>query len=261
MRRQMVSRIDTPRSQASGDDKLEIRMKPHPFIFSRDPKNPLNEQIVETINRMGGVGEDAEKRYQACLNALFRQAREVVAIVEQELKDQPADSYLDRWSLVYLLAELKQPNALQALDGILSARIPEERYKDPHNFTSVGEEVVIRTTAVDAIMRIAADGVKEAQEMLLKHVRHDNFSVKRAAVQAFLQVAGEGGRETLMKNMPESDHHILDIKAIDVRQAPQAEGGLHLKPCDREELPALGTESDLGGKDPGGKTDKGCGCK
>jgi HEAT repeat protein len=261
MRRQMVSRIDTPRSQASGDDKLEIRMKPHPFIFSRDPKNPLNEQIVETINRMGGVGEDAEKRYQACLNALFRQAREVVAIVEQELKDQPADSYLDRWSLVYLLAELKQPQALQALDAILSARVPEERYKDPHNFTSVGEEVVIRTTAVDAIMRIAADGVKEAQEMLLKHVRHDNFSVKRAAVQAFLQVAGEGGRETLMKNMPESDHHILDIKAIDVRQAPQAEGGLHLKPCDREELPALGTESDLGGKDPAGKSDKGCGCK
>jgi HEAT repeat protein len=261
MHRQMVSRIDTPRSQASGDDKLEIRMKPHPFIFSRDPKNPLNEQIVETINRMGGVGEDAEKRYQSCLNALFRQAREVVAIVEQELKDQPAESYLDRWSLVYLLAELKQPQALQALDAILSARVPEERYKDPHNFTSVGEEVVIRTTAVDAIMRIAADGVKEAQEMLLKHVRHDNFSVKRAAVQAFLQVAGEGGRETLMKNMPESDHHILDIKAIDVRQAPQAEGGLHLKPCDREELPALGTESDLGGKDPAGKSDKGCGCK
>ena len=261
MLRQQMSRIDTPRSQASGDDRLEIKMKPHPFIFSQDPKNPLNEQIVETINRMGGVGEDAEKRYQSCLNALFRQAREVVAIVAQELRDQPADAYLDRWSLVHLLSELKQPAALGALDAILSARIPEERYKDPHNFTSVGEEVVIRTTAIDAITRIAADGEKEAQEMLLKHVRHDNFSIKRAAVQGYLQVAGEGGRETLRKNMQESDHHILDIKVIDVRQAPQAEGGLYLKPCDREDLPALGSESDLGGKDLAGKSDKGCGCK
>ncbi len=186
MRRQEV-RADTPRSQASGDDRLEIKTKPHPFIFSRDPKNQLNELIVETINRMGGVGEDAEKRYQACLNALFRNAREVVAIVEQELKDQPAESYLDRWSLVHLLAELKQPSSLGALDSILSSQMPEERSKDPHSFTTVGEEVVIRTTAVEAITRIAAEGVKEAQELLLKHVRHDNFSVKRAAVQGYLQ--------------------------------------------------------------------------
>jgi hypothetical protein len=259
MRRQDVG-SDTPRSQSSGDDGLEIKVKPHPFIFSRDPKNPLNEHIVETINRMGGVGEDAEKRYQSCLNVLFRNAREVVAIVEQELKDQPVDSYLDRWSLVHLLAELKQPSSLGALDSILSSQIPAERSKDPHSFTSVGEEVVIRTTAVDAITRIAADGAKEAQELLLKHVRHENFSIKRAAVQGYLQVAGEGGRETLQKALPERDHHILDIKVIDVRQAPQAEGGLHLRPCDKERLPALGTEAELGGKDPNAQSDKGCGC-
>lgn len=259
MRRQQV-RADTPRSQASGDDRLEIKMKPHPFIFSRDPRNPLNELIVETVNRMGGVGEDAEMRYQSCLNAMFRNAREIVAIVEQELKDQPAESYLDRWSLVHLLAELKQPSSLSALDSILSSQIPEERSKDPHSFTTMGEEVVIRTTAVEAITRIAADGAKEAQDLLLKHVRHENFSVKRAAVQGYLQVAGEGGRETLQKAMPERDHHILDIKAVDVRQVQQAEGGLHLVPCDKERLPALGTEAELSGKDPHDKSDKGCGC-
>jgi hypothetical protein len=238
------TRGDTPR--AIRDDGLEIVIKSHPFIFSRDPKNPLNEQIVETINRMGGVGEDAERNYQACLNHLFRHAREVVAIVTQELKDQPASNYLDRWSLVYLLAELKQTASLSALDDILSSALPAEQFKDPHEFTTLGQEVMIRTTAVDAVARLAADGAKEAQEVLLKHVHHENFSIKRACIQGYLQVAGEDGRAMLQKQLPQRDHYILDIKAIDVRQAPQAEGGLHLVARDEDHLPILG--SAAGGK-------------
>jgi hypothetical protein len=252
------TRGDTPR--VVRDDGLEIMVTSHPFMFSRDPKNPLNEQIVETVNRMGGVGEDAERNYQACLGHLFRNAREVVAIVAQELKDQPAANYLDRWSLVYLLAELKQPASLGALDDILSSALPEEQLKDPHEFTTLGQEVMIRTTAAEALTRLAAEGAKEAQDALLKHARHDNFSIKRACIQGYLQVAGEDGRATLQKHLPQRDHHILDIKAIDVRQAPQAEGGLHLVACDEDHLPTLG--SAAGGK---GKTDAdgkpGCGCQ
>jgi len=252
------TRGDTPR--VVRDDGLEIVVKSHPFVFSRDPKNPLNEQIVETINRMGGVGEDAERSYQACLGHLFRNAREVVAIVTQELKDQPAGNYLDRWSLVYLLAELKQTASLGALDDILSSALPAEQLKDPHEFTTLGQEVMIRTTAVEAVTRLAADGAKEAQESLLKHALHENFSIKRACIQGYLQVAGEGGRATLQKQLPQRDHYILDIKAIDVRQAPQAEGGLHLAACDEDHLPTLGsTAGGKGGTDAGGKP--GCGCE
>lgn len=248
------TRGDTPRFER--DDALEIEVKPHPFSFARDPKNPLNEVIVDTVNRMGGVGEDAERDYQACLSTLWRQAKEVVAIVTQELKDLPASSYLDRWSLVQLLAELRQAASLDALDEVLSSQIPQEESADPHSFTTMGEEVMIRTTAVEAVTRIAADGSKEALDLLLKHARHENFSIKRASIQGYLQISGEEGRKILLKNLPKRDHHILDIRRTDVRAVPQAEGGLNLVQCDEDKLPRLSPAGSRPRKDDKG----GCGC-
>src|SRR5438067_2339987 len=96
---------------------------------------------------------------------------------------------------------------------------------------------MIRTTAVEAIAQIA-DRNKRALELLLKRAHHENFSVKRAAIQGYLEHGGKGAREALDKVLSKKDQYILDIHRVKVREAPQGEGGLYLVCADgEEELP------------------------
>ena len=226
---------DTPRLM--GDDQLKVETVAHIFNFERSVDAELAKRIVDAINLMGGVGEKAEACYQKALDGLARQSKEVVKALAEEYERLDARHYLDRWALFQLMAELKHESALDAADRVLSSRIPQEQFVDSHSFSTVGEEVMIRTTAVEAVTRLAADGNARALEILLRHAGHENFSIKRAAIQGYLAHGGEQARTTLLKALPERDHHILDIKRVDVRQVPQAEGGRHLVCRDKETCP------------------------
>lgn len=250
---------DTPRLMV--DDHLEVKTMGSPFRFERSVDAELAGRISEAINRMGGAGEHAEACYQQALDALARRAKEVVKALAEEMDRLEESSYLDRWALVQLMAEMKHESALDALDRLLASKIPEERSGDPHSFTSAGEEVMIRTSAVEAATRIAAEGSERARELLLRHAAHDNFSVKRAAIQGYLAHGGEGAREVLLKHLPERDHFILGIQRVDVRQVPQAQGGLHLVNRTEKDLPVhdLNPGSGCGGKGAGKDDGKGGG--
>lgn len=252
----VMQRSDAPRLIL--DDNLKIEVIVHPYSFEHSPDKELNQRIVDAINQMGGIGESGEKCYQSALDGLARRAKDVIRIAAAEYARLPKNQYLDRWALVQLIAEIKDEVSLEFLDRILSSEIPPEESNDPHSFTTVGEEVMIRTTGVDAVAGIAADGSAKALEVLLRHVRHDNFSVKRASIQGYLAHGGADAAEQLKKILPERDHYILDIKRIDVRQAPQAEGGLHLVCRDKGELPPHDPAEHQDGKPAGGNADDSC---
>lgn len=241
---------DTP--SLVGDDHLKVETLAHPFNFERSVDAELAHRIVDAINLMGGVGEQAETCYQKALDGLARRSKEVVNALAEEYERLETRQYLDRWALIHLMAELKHEAALEPTERLLSSRMPDELSADPHGFTTAGEEVMIRTTAVEAITRIAGEGSARALELLLRHAGHENFSVRRAAIQGYLVHGGEQARANLLKVLPERDHHILEIRRVDVRQVPQAEGGLHLVCRDRSELPA----HDLGRSDGSGASDK-----
>jgi hypothetical protein len=250
---------DTP--QLAGGDALTIERMASRFKFEQQVDAVLAARIVDAINLMGGAGDGAESCYQRALDGLARQAKEVANALAVEYDRLDAAQYLDRWALVQLMGELKHEAALDFVDRLLAGRLPEERALDPEALSTVGEEVMIRTTAVDAVARMGSDGNARALEVLLRHVDHENFSVKRAAIQAFLAHGGEKARETLSQRLPERDHHIMGIQRVDVRQVPQAQGGLFLKTRDgRDSLPAH--DLDRGDPDkPGhGKPHGGCGC-
>jgi hypothetical protein len=233
--RDLDRRGDTPTFDP--DDSVEIHVVEHPFAFRKFPNEPLTAAIVDTISAMGGAGEAAEKAYQACLGRVAREARRVAEIVTAEYADLAEDAYLDRWSLVMLAAELKHESTLPLFDEILSSAIPPERSADPHSASTAGEEVMIRTTAVEGLERLAADGSERARELLWKHLRHDNFSVKRACAQALLAQGGEGVEQRLREALPKRDHDILAIRRTDVRKVEQAEGGLFVKARDDAGVP------------------------
>src|SRR3712207_8247200 len=58
--------------------------------------------------------------------------------------------------------------------------IPLERSKDSHSFSTVAEETILRTTAVDGVEQLAAEGNDDAREADRKSTRlnssHANIS-------------------------------------------------------------------------------------
>ncbi len=224
----------------TADDSLEAQSKPHPFEFQESSDNTINEQIVEAVNRMGGVGDKAETEYQTSLSNLQSVAEKALPIIVEEYENLPEAKYLDRWSLIQLLIELKQPSSLPTLDKILSSPIPLQRVKSSHDgFSTQGEEIMIRTTAIEAIARLASEENREAIDLLIKHAQHENFSVKRAAIQDYLIIGGEKARKVLMEILPESDHYILNILREDVHKIPQPQEEEPKKRHERYDSPMI----------------------
>lgn len=248
---------DTPRLESG--DALTIQIVPHLFQFERSVAPELASRLVDAINLMGGVGEAAEACYQRALDGLARQAKDAVKALAEEYQRLPTSQYLDRWALLQLMVELRHEASLEFVDRLLAGVLPEEQSADPEHASTSAEEIMIRTTAVDVLDHLAADGSASARDLLLRHATHENFSIKRAAIQGYLAHGGEGARERLQKHLPQRDHFILDIHRLDVRQVPQATGGLHVVcKAQQDALPA----HDLGQRDgsKGGPPDGGCRC-
>ena len=180
---------------------------------------------------MGGVGEDAEEDYRRALSSLRKRGPGILEVIVTEYEDLPEDCYLDRWSLVQLLVELRYPEAVKLLNRIIAARIPAEKVRKSHDMSTVAEEVMIRTTAVEGLVRLSADGVTEARELLLKHAAHRTFSIRRACVQGLMQTGTDDDKRKLRRLLKErKEDDLLKIKRVDVRSVPQPIGGRFVVP-------------------------------
>jgi HEAT repeats len=226
---------DTP--NIGGTDRLSEGARRQAFRFRASGDSDLNDLIGQAMTRMGGVGENAERVYREAIDRLRPRAEAVAAAVRGEYFDLDEDQYLERWGLVQLLAELEHPATLEVLGDVLDSPIPPERAPDPHSFSTVGEEVMIRTTAIEALARLSARGDDDAQELLLRLVRNETFSIRRAAVQALVAT----GDEDLIRRVRElleerGEERLLNIRPIDVQQAPQAQGGLFLVHPDTKQV-------------------------
>lgn len=213
---------DAPR-MTTPDDSLTIQdpnPQPEEGAGRRQPKD-LNERIRSAIAQMSADGPEAESDYQAALRAIIRDPGAPAAIAAS-YRSTPEDQYVARWAHTHLLSELRDKEALSALDSIVSTPIPPEKAPDMITYSTVGEEAMIRTTAIEGITRLALAGDRQALELLSKHIGHENLSVRRAAVQGYIEAAGPDAREELRKRLPEADRFLVDIRRIDVQQAPQA---------------------------------------
>src|SRR5215211_5925278 len=187
---------------------------------------------------MGGVGEQAEDHYRSALDELGKRADDALEVIVAEYEALPEECYLDRWSLVQLLSELRLPAAAPALNRIITSRIPAEKARGSHDASTVTEEVIIRTTAVEGVVRLSEEGVEEARKILLRHARNRTFSIRRASVQGLLETGEDADRRELRALLKErGDEPLLRIKRTDVEQVSQATGGRFVVPPDRKREP------------------------
>ena len=208
------------------DDALTTKSRPSPFGFESRSTKRLQAQILEAVNRMGGVGPKAEEQYQQSLNAL-REEKDAVRVLMAEYEACPNRQYLDRWSLVQLLSELRVERTLEFFDKVVRARLPAVTKRDSHAFNPLREELIIRTTAIDAVAKFAADGNEDARKMLLGYTGHRNLSICRAAVMAFRAHGTDMPMQAtriLRKELPEERHFLLEIKRLKEGELPPIDG-------------------------------------
>jgi hypothetical protein len=202
----------------SPDDKLQAGPK-RQLQISESPAGILLQNALLLMN---AYGDDAEERYKQALEALRASAGDVIAELASASNSCHEDDYPFRWALTHLAAELRHPAALPYLRNTVLTPIPTERSRAPESFSTVAEETIIRTTAVEGVQYLAEQGDQDALQALVSFVRLPSFSIRRAAVEGVLATReGEQYRDRLVDLLPQDQRFILDLKRVDVREFHQ----------------------------------------
>jgi hypothetical protein len=226
---------DTP-FLGPGGDHLEANEQQR-IPLGRDE---VSELVSDALAAMTASGVDAERDYQRSLAALEHNpaSADTIASVYRQLDE---DRYLERWSAIQLITDMRGTGSVDFLADVLRQPIPEERGSDPaHGFSTVAEEVMIRTTAIEALSRRLAAGDRSAGDVLLSQLGSEILSIRRAAIQA----ATDSGDEALARRVRETvagtdDEWMLSIRRSGVGSVPQPDPRrtLRVQPGADESIP------------------------
>jgi hypothetical protein len=187
----------------------------------RPADSPAGVLLQNFVIAMNLVGDDAEEAYRRALTDMRKQVDMVVVEIARAQNDCDQRNYPARWAHVHAAAELRHPAALPFLLNVVLTPIPPEQAADPHSFSTVAEETILRTTAVEGIGYLAKDRT-DAVEALFECLRQPSLSIRRAAVQSLLKASrGKSLRTRIANALPEDQRFLLDLKTPDVRDVPQ----------------------------------------
>ena len=183
--------------------------------------SPVGELLHELLVTMNRSENDAEEVYQSALAAIRKNPVDSVIEIARLESLCPAFDYAMRSALIFAACELEHHAALPLLRSVVLTPIPLEAAKDPQNST-VAEETIIRTTAVDGVSILAHDGDKNVINILFEFLEIPSFSIRRASVQGLLRSAhGNDLRERIVECLPKDQRFLLDLKKMDVRKVSQ----------------------------------------
>jgi hypothetical protein len=193
--------------------------------------SPAGVRLRNFLNVVYSLGDNAEEDYQRALRELSEYAEEVLAEIARASADCHEQDYPLRLALVQTAVSLRHPAALPYLANLVKTPIPEEQSGDPHSYSTVAEETIIRTTAVDGIAEHAKNDDERAVALLMEFLRIPSFSIRRAAVYGLLATKNaEEYREKIKCSLPEDQQFILDLRKTAVRDIPQVKDPTrHLK--------------------------------
>lgn len=192
---------------------------------AQNPRNPFNDNeasraLHDFLSAAYMQSDEGDEAYKRALERLRSQAEAVVPELSRIEATLRETDYPTRFALILAASELRHPAALPWLRNVALTRIPAERSSDPHSFSTVAEETILRTMAVDGIGNLARDGNGDAVEALFQCLGTPSLSIHRAAVQQLLQ-SPNVSRDRIVSTLPEDQHFLLDLRRIDVREAPQ----------------------------------------
>ncbi|WP_439592426.1 hypothetical protein [Microbacterium sp.] len=197
-------------------------------------------RLIDIIGTMTSSGARADALYQRALKRASGDP-EFVTLVAKTAGSLEEDAYEERWALTQLIVDLESPDAADALVELVRAPIPPEKAEDPsHGLSTVTEEVILRTTAIEGLARLQHRDVDTTDTLLETISASDYVSLRRASWFALV----DGGRDDAIEKArsilgDRGDSWITELKRIPVEEAPQADRAQigRAKPRPRRPLP------------------------
>jgi hypothetical protein len=197
------------------DDALAPKRASAPFGAS-----PYATLIGRYLAIMNAAGDGVESEYQAVLEEMRKDAAEVIVALAKAEACSDRSDYPLRWALVYAATQMKHEAALPYFRNLVLTPIPPEQSEQPHSFSTVREETILRTTAIEGLGQLATQGHRHAVDTLFEALDIPSISMRRAAVQALL-AADSSLRERIRERLPRDFRFLLDLKTPQVSEAPQ----------------------------------------
>jgi hypothetical protein len=169
--------------------------------------------------------QSADARIGEAIEALRGEPEFAVIEIARALGETKLENYPARMGLILAANALEHEQALPLLVSIAETPIPTEASPPGHGLGATAEEVILRTTAVDGIGRLARQGTASALSALISLAESPVFSIRRASVHAALvaRPRDKTTRQRLLESLPSSQHFLLDLKAPSVAEVPQPE--------------------------------------
>jgi hypothetical protein len=178
--------------------------------------------LIDAIGAMTTSSRDADEIYAAAIRRP-RDDEEFVVLVLRTLDQLEESAYQERWALLQLAIDLEHPLTGRYLVDFVRRPIPEERAEDPvHGVSTVTEEVILRTTAIEGLARLFRRDF-DSTDVLLETVESSDYvAMRRAAWFALI----DGGRDDAVQRARELLHRsdfgwIADLRRIPVEEAEQ----------------------------------------
>jgi hypothetical protein len=179
-------------------------------------------RLQEVLAAMYGIGEDAKDHYDKAVENLKRDPQGMMVAIIAAYGRCPAGDYPQRHALVCAASAMGDASALPFLASVALSEIPAEASTDPHSFSTVAEETIVRMSAVDGIAHHASRAEKHAVEILLRCVESRSFSIRRAAVTGLMATdQGKKLRPKMEALIPKDQHFVFDLKKVRVNEAIQ----------------------------------------
>lgn len=205
-------------AQPPADAPEPRQVSPRPDPFAANAEGALIRSVLTRMNDP----DEHQAGFRAGLAALRQRAEQVVGELQRAQKASDPDDYQLRWALVYTAAKLEHPAALSMLKDLVLTPIPPERSPVPESFSTVAEETILRTTAVEGVERLVRAGDSNALDALFEFLGQPSLSIRRAAVQAILATPqGPQLRERIAALLPPDQQFLLDLKGLKVDELPQ----------------------------------------
>jgi hypothetical protein len=196
----------------------------------------LYRTLIKALAAMTGAGADADKNYQRTIHELGDDA--FIDVVLKTLDALAEDEYQERWALIQLAIDLEHPAAGNYLVQFVRRDIPPERSKDPvHGVSTVTEEVILRTTAIEGLARLFHHDYDSSDALLEIVSSAEYIALRRASWFALI----DGGRVDAIERARELLRNggygwIADLKRIPVHEAEQHNPEL-INPPKRGDIP------------------------
>jgi hypothetical protein len=213
---------DAPRVGGNKEfiDQLRIReVRRYPDVSGDEA---LYAKLNHAVASMTASGPDAGEVYYRLLHRLGEDG-ELAVLTIKTLDAVEESAYLERWALLQLAIDLRHPAIGEYLAEFVRRPIPEETAADTaHGVSTVTEEVILRTTAIEGLARLFQRGF-DATDVLLEIAGTSEYiAMRRAAWFALI----DGDRNEALRRARELLERsgygwIADLKRIPVQEAEQ----------------------------------------